>query len=430
MSTSLANEIVYKTPSEYDSIMIVSDGNVLYARKGAYGGWVVSRKLEKVDLALWCPRRDVVDVNIDDLSIEVVKKFIEELKKYNIAPPSARKVTYYYKPIKATIVKATDKYTVIDFAPEATELTAEATHLYWKRHYSRRHRCYGQLCNASERERAELVAKMFGLDAYEACLGSGVFEVRIKIVTNAKDLEPFLKPKAPAEPEVQEVQEEVEEEEQKPKVQIEIKPKELEVELTPTPPTPAPALTAVKPKAELVKIYLLAMRLPSKYLLQEIEVNKTTEVRKWGKEVIEAASRLEGIRRTAYTKIERIFAHVEEYGTWIAITEEAVKEAKELSSWIREELGKEPVKKALEVKGVDVDKVYSVKAVTIYLEPEDAKELLNVATRHLSEDIEELAKKIAEAEKEQDKKALKRLNEDLAYKKALLESFRKFLSQL
>ena len=84
----------------------------------------------------------------------------------------------------------------------------------------------------------------------------------------------------------------------------------------------------------------------------------------------------------------------------------------------------------MEVKGVDVDKVYSVKAVTIYLEPEDAKELLDAAIRHLSEDVNELKRRIAEAGREQSKSALKRLSEDLSYKRALLESFRKFLSQL
>jgi len=55
---------------------------------------------------------------------------------------------------------------------------------------------------------------------------------------------------------------------------------------------------------------------------------------------------------------------------------------------------------------------------------------LEAAIRHLSEDAEELSRRIAEAEQEQSKRALKRLSEDLEYKKALLESFKKFLSQL
>ena len=81
-------------------------------------------------------------------------------------------------------------------------------------------------------------------------------------------------------------------------------------------------------------------------------------------------------RREAYKRVSRAFAHVEEFGTWIAVTDEAVAEAGKVSDWIREELSKLPLQ---QVKAnVDVDKLYSVKAIPIYLEPEDAKALLDV----------------------------------------------------
>jgi len=212
--------------------------------------------------------------------------------------------------------------------------------------------------------------------------------------------------------------------------EIEIKPKELEVELEAPPVAP----TAVQPqpqvvvpsKPSLVKIYLLSMKLPSKYLVQEIEIEKNVEKRKWEGKRAEIASRLEGIRRTCYSKIERIFAHVEEFGTWVAITNEAVDEAKKVSDFIKSEL------KALQidqVKKVDLD-AYSVKAIPIYLEPEDAKEILNAAIQHLSADVEELEAKIAEAEKEQKKEALKRLESSLKYKQELLNAFKRFLQTL
>jgi len=227
-----------------------------------------------------------------------------------------------------------------------------------------------------------------------------------------------------------------------PPVEIEVKPKELEVELeaAPTPtavptleaaPTPTAVPTAVVPptpaKAELVKVYLLSMRLPSKYLVQKTEVKENEEVRKWEGKAAEVASRLEGIRRAAYGLVSRIFAHVEEYGVWIAVTEEAVKEAMRISEWIRKELDGLPIK---ELKNVDIDSVYSVKAIPVYLEPEHARELLNAAIEHLSEDVAELSKRIEEAEKEQKRSALRRLQEDLVYKRSLLEAFRRFLSQL
>jgi len=210
-----------------------------------------------------------------------------------------------------------------------------------------------------------------------------------------------------------------------PQVDIEIKPRELEIELESMPTAVATTTTPTKPG--LVKIYLLSMRLPSKYLLQKVEVSENAEVRKWEGITASIASRIEGIRREAYEKISRVFAHVEEYGVWIAVSEEAVKEAVKVSEWVRGELGKLPIR---EVKNVDVDSIYSVKAIPVYLEPDNARELLNVAIRHLSEDVAELEKRVAEAEREQKKSALKRLQNDLVYKQKLLESFKKFVSSL
>jgi hypothetical protein len=211
----------------------------------------------------------------------------------------------------------------------------------------------------------------------------------------------------------------------------EIKPKELEVELeTPAVPTavqPQPQVpVAVPPKPSLVKVYLLSMRLPSKYLVQEIEIDKNVETRKWEGKRAEIASRLETIRRTCYTKAEHVFAHVEEYGTWIAVTDEAVEEAKKISEYIKSELSKLQID---QVKKVDLN-AYSVKAIPVYLEPEDAKEILNAAIAHLSADVDELESKIAEAEKEQKKEALKRLESNLKYKQELLNAFKRFLQTL
>jgi hypothetical protein len=211
--------------------------------------------------------------------------------------------------------------------------------------------------------------------------------------------------------------------------EIEIKPKELEVELeTPAVPTAVQPQQAppTPPRQSLVKVYLLSMRLPSKYLVQEVEVKENVETRRWEGERAEIASRLEGIRRACYSKIERAFAYVEDFGTWIAVTDEAVEEARKVSDFIKSEL------KALQidqVKKVDLD-AYSVKAIPIYLEPEDARGLLNAAIAHLSRDVEELEAKIAEAEKEQKKDALRRLESTLKYKQELLNAFKRFLQTL
>jgi len=208
----------------------------------------------------------------------------------------------------------------------------------------------------------------------------------------------------------------------------EIKPKELEVELeVPTMPTAVqPQVPPAPSRPSLVKVYLLSMRLPSKYLVQEVKVDKNVEVRRWEDVRAEIASHLEGLRRKCYDKISRIFAHIEDFGTWIAITDEAVEEAKKVSDFIKSELSKLQID---QVKKVDLN-AYSVKAIPIYLEPEDAKEILNAAIQHLSADVEELEAKIIEAEKEQKKEALKRLESSLKYKQELLNAFKRFLQSL
>ena len=208
--------------------------------------------------------------------------------------------------------------------------------------------------------------------------------------------------------------------------EVEIKPKELEVEFEAQPTAVMPAPEVRKP--ELVKIYLLSMKLPSKYLVQKVEVREGEEVRKWEGISAEIGSRLEGIRRKAYDMISRIFCNVEEYGTWIAISEEAVKEAEKISEWVRDELSKLRIK---EVRpDLDINSIYSVKVIPIYLEPEHAVELLNKAISYLSKDVAELEKKIAEAETEKTKKSLNKIMEDMNYKKALLETFKKYLNEI
>jgi hypothetical protein len=226
--------------------------------------------------------------------------------------------------------------------------------------------------------------------------------------------------------------EDVEDQEERPLPVEEIlaKPQELEVEFE---QPPAPAVTAatsqLQPaapsRAELVKIYLLSMRLPSKYLVQSVEysASKTSvrEVRFWAGEAAKKASRLESIRREVYAKVSRIFCFVEEFGTWIAVTEQAVEEAKKVSAFVVEELKK---------LGIDDTSRYAVKIIQVYLQPEDARELLGAAVRSLSKDVEALAEKIKEAEREQDKRALRRLEKERSYREALLTALRNYLASL
>jgi hypothetical protein len=233
--------------------------------------------------------------------------------------------------------------------------------------------------------------------------------------------------------EVEKPVEEVEDEHEPP-IELpplpEFKPRELTLEPSTTAVAPAPA---EKPeRSELVKIYLLNMRLPSKYLVQNVKIQSSgknaRELRTWEGVATEVASKLEGIRAEAEKTVRRVFCHVEEYGVWIAVTDEAVEEAKRISKFVTDKL-QELMPKLSQVKNVDISR-YCVKAVPVYLEPEDAKELLDAAVRKLSDDVEALAEKIKKAEEEKNKKALRRLQQDYNYRRNLLEAFKKFLESL
>jgi len=206
-------------------------------------------------------------------------------------------------------------------------------------------------------------------------------------------------------------------------------PMEVELETTPTTPTPQPTPT----KQELVRIFLLAMRLPTKHLLMEAgyerdeKTGALREVRRWDAKSAQIASRVEGIRRTAYERLGRVFCHVEEYGTWIAVTEDAVREAQETSKYVIEELKKLGIDK---IKDINVEAMYGIRVIPIYLEPEEARNLLSAAIRHLSWDVEELERKIEDAKKYESKKYLRQLESEKRYRVALLEAFKRYLASL
>ncbi|PNV78852.1 MAG: hypothetical protein C0179_08330 [Fervidicoccus sp.] len=171
-------------------------------------------------------------------------------------------------------------------------------------------------------------------------------------------------------------------------------------------------------KSELVKIYLLSMRLPSKYLVQKVYYEKNKEIREFN----DVSGKLETIRREAYSMITRAFAYVEEYGTWIAVSDDAVKEAYNVSEYV--------IKRLKELNLHDKVERYIVKAIPIYLDPLDAKELLDAAVKRLSQDLEELERRIREAEEEKKRQALKRLEREKSYKEKLLEAFKRYLSEI
>jgi len=209
----------------------------------------------------------------------------------------------------------------------------------------------------------------------------------------------------------------------------ELELEEVQLPTAPQPPSPTPR------KPELVKVYFLGMRLPSKYLVQELQyedrggkeirIFNTSDARK------RLATALESIRRQAYRMVERVFCCVPEFGVWVAVTDEAVKEAQEISKYVIKQLELRKVDfERLGISFEEIKRRYYVKAIPVYLEPADAKTLLECAIAKLSADVKELERKIEEAEKEQNKRRLKELMSQKTVRQNLLESFKKFLEKL
>jgi hypothetical protein len=178
----------------------------------------------------------------------------------------------------------------------------------------------------------------------------------------------------------------------------------------------------------LVKVYLLCAKLPSKYLVQQMDVSRDREVRFWTGDRRAVASRIESIRVRAYEMLRKAFAYVDEYGTWIAVTDEAVEEARNVWKWVSEELKKTEISKIR--PDIAIDKQYEIKAIPIYLEPSDAEELLKAAIRHLSEDAEELRRKIDEATAKRKTKELSKLTKRYETARNTLDTFKKFYNTL
>ncbi len=194
---------------------------------------------------------------------------------------------------------------------------------------------------------------------------------------------------------------------------------------------PAPAVTA--PKAgELVKLYLLVFTLPSryaaartKYLIEEEEGRHVLVERRVFEEL---ATVIETARREAYEELKRAFAAVPELGVWIAVTDAAVEEAKRVADFVAKKIIEGAEKKKLDAEAAKrVAARVRAEAWPVYLEPKNARELLEKAVAKLSEDVAELRERINEAEKESLKKTL---GAKLAQVDKLLSEFREKLKTL
>jgi hypothetical protein len=362
----LAYEIVYKTPSEFDSILIVTPSSgILYAKQGQYGGWIVKEKLSSSDnvVALWCYEQKLEIVNdARTLDNDVVKQFMEELAKhgfdfdYASNVPKARIIKYRYRPVSITVTKVTDRYTVIDITPVGDDvIEAEAIHIYWPYHISRRGHCSG-FCSETAREKVLLVAKMLGLEAYRGeGSGSRDYEIRVKFVTGYSQVTGYLRSKLAPEPAV-------------------VTPVAAEAGLPPLPELPgetsevevggrvatATATHATTPPG-YVKARIIDFNLPTEYIggrtatvLEEVEDGEEKRIVTMEKKEVRIPE-LRALRRKFYKVLERMAFKAS--GLWVLMHDVAEDELKELNK-VMEEINEVLAKHGLPARTVNIVEAY------------------------------------------------------------------------
>jgi len=440
-----AREIVFKSNSDAPSILILlGGGRIVQAGEGQYGGYLlrpaslglkseeevqeliaearafyVEPSIERLDKVDYLPQD--LKKTVEEWLAKLPSDVAEEFRRYG----EADLVTYTFSEVKPVVEKITESYIVLDPQPlpGGVKAVGRALRLYIYYAGSRRHPLDHAAKETVKRWKLKYPEnEVLQKYVYARAVSARSSTIYFKIVVDAPA---ELAAPAPALA-VEEEGEEAEAAEAPAPPAIEVPEVELEVEM----PSAAPVSTAVVTEtaapapASLVKIYLLSMRLPSKYIVQEFEIRKEkdgyAEVRRFSN--VEVAKRLEGLRREAYERVARIFAHVPEFGTWIAVTEEAVEEARRVSEFVRKRLSELPT-------AVDTDR-YSVRAIPIYLEPNNARELIAAAVKAASEDLSALEESIKKAEESQKKSLLVTLQKRLEYKAALLESLRKRLEEL
>lgn len=222
---------------------------------------------------------------------------------------------------------------------------------------------------------------------------------------------------------------------------------ELEVEPILQQPTQPQQATQPPPRAELVDLYLLGFELPSGSLATfedkyDTSGDEIREVKRIEKKVF---SEIEHTRKKFYSETNRVFHNVL-FG-WIAVTPQALQFAEYWNNRFRsvlEALATALENKARSTSNTEERQIYEAMASKlkaraqrqfvvvqkIYMDTSAAKMLIEDITSQLNREIEELKKKIDDAEKEKKKKTVARLNYELNILMAKYQLFKKKLDEI
>jgi len=406
---SLIREALFKAPSENPSVVFIfpEEGKVIYGKTSYNGeGFFVSKKdlespVEKVIGLHIEPKQSRIELNELPDEIKGIAEVASEAEKID-----AKITIFVVKFVKSTKTGSGHIYSIEDKIDEK--------YVTWYRVFSVPRGKRGQ--GEKEWPKFQLKAKELGLETYKVegskmkwdCLAVKYIPndtVSMILQSLPKTTEQALKPE----------EEVITPEKVSQAVSSSAEELELEeVKVQEVQPTPK--------RQELVPLYLLAFEMPSAYLsVYNYTSNAEFEERRFE---VNVRSVLEGYRNRFYREISRIFFNAE-FG-WITVTEEGVKEAERLNNEAIEAIktamkntNNPAVMKRLE----NALKRRFVKAVKIYLEANEAKEILETAIRKMSEEIEELQAKINNAEKASMKKKLSQALEWLIQKKIMFEKY-------
>jgi hypothetical protein len=455
---SVAKEVVLRTPTESDAIMIVLRDRVLYASRGQYGGWIIKESVPELDLKtkakiLWCFKRGVREVEAESVQYEEVRKFVEKLDEYKLPKPMVREVRYFYHPAKVVVKKLTDKYVVIDVVPEDTVVTATAVHLYWSRHYTRGGYCTGHLCDEDAQDRVKLLGKMMNVLVYDVEVARRDYELRVKFAVDYAEVEKYLglQATAPATPQVEETEEVGVEELERRLREVEGE-SERSIEIVqsapqPRPATPATPVTQIQQatkcdeeyerlvkeveelreivekrfddwarKQGLVKLKLVVFTLPTEYLGSTTRYSKDEDGKIVESKILSVdPARARTLRKKFYEVLHSVAYRI--HDMWALRHDADLSLLNEVISNINEEFKNLTNRRTIELIDAFFPKDYVVRALTEYIEERKAS-------------MAEIYEKLNKVEKARDRARLLRELEELKTEIESLQRELRYLSSL
>jgi hypothetical protein len=149
--------------SSEDDLFLITPLGAVKLERGVYGGWLLKPpSVVDTGYGIWCfavQRREA-----GDEVVERVRSVREGVAKVaNMlgvrSEPRVELVEKWFKVVKTTRIKNTERYAVYDFEPTKEEAAAVLAYVHYYMWRSRRGRCHGEICRVLERFKLLLKAE-------------------------------------------------------------------------------------------------------------------------------------------------------------------------------------------------------------------------------------------------------------------------------